>query len=254
MSAFLGYLFTAGGVVAVFGVAALWALAARTRKLPRRVLLAVTIVYAVLSMHVFAQLASRPLVAGLHPFSSESADGQPRAIVVLGAGAMTVHGREQKLGMVTMTGAARVLETARIARTLPSIPVVSSGGPGPGFDMFPEAEGMRDALVNLGVAPSRIVLESRSFNTHDEAVEVAPMLRSMGADPFVLVTSDIHMRRALAAFRAQGVHPIAAPARDPLDSEPAWLSYVPTRQGLDFGSAIVHEYIGLVYYKLRGWL
>jgi uncharacterized SAM-binding protein YcdF (DUF218 family) len=254
MSALLGYLFTAGGVVAVFALTAIWTLLTPARKGPRRLLLIVTIAYVVLSTHVFPQLASRPLIAGLHPFSADDGRERPRAIVVLGAGAMTVHGREQKLGMVTMTGAARVLETARIARLLESVPVISSGGPGPGFDMFTEAEVMRAALVDLGVPPSRIVLESRSATTHDEAVEVAPMLRSMNADPFVLVTSDIHMPRALAAFRAQGIHPIAAPARDPLDSEPRWLSYVPTRQGLDFGSAIVHEYVGLAYYKLRGWL
>ena len=254
MSAFLGYLFTAGGVVAVFALVASWTLLTPGRKGPRRLLLLITIAYVMFSTHIFPRLASRPLIAGLHPFSVDDARGRPRAIVVLGAGALTVHGREQKLGMATMTGAARVLEAARISRLLPSVPVISSGGPGPGFDMFTEAEVMRDALIELGVAPSRIVLETRSLTTRDEAVEVAPMLRSMDADPFVLVTSDIHMPRALAAFRAQAIHPIAAPARDPLDSEPQWLSYVPTRQGLDFGSAIVHEYIGLGYYKLRGWL
>src|ERR1035437_185643 len=113
---------------------------------------------------------------------------------------------------------------------------------------------MRVALVQLGVPADRIVLESGSVNTHDEAVLVAPMLRALRVDHVVLVTSDIHMRRSLATFRSAGIAPVPAIATDPLNSESRIQSLIPTIEGLRFTSAVVHEYVGFVYYSLRGWI
>jgi len=51
--------------------------------------------------------------------------------------------------------------------------------------------------------------------THDEAVLVAPMLKRLGVQRTILVTSAIHMPRSLGTFRAAGVDAIPAPALDP---------------------------------------
>ncbi len=47
----------------------------------------------------------------------------------------------------------------------------------------------------------RIVLESRARSTFENAIESAPIIYSMGCKSIVLVTSDYHMRRALAIFK-----------------------------------------------------
>ena len=104
------------------------------------------------------------------------------------------------------------------------------------------------------VPADRIVLESTSRDTHDEAVLVGPMLRALRAQHVVLVTSEVHMRRSIASFRAAGIDAVPAIARDPLNFESRAKSFVPTTEGLRFSSGVAHEYIGLVYYWLRGWI
>jgi uncharacterized SAM-binding protein YcdF (DUF218 family) len=70
----------------------------------------------------------------------------------------------------------------------------------------------------------------------------------------VLVTSDIHMRRAIATFRGAGMTAVPAIAEDPLNSQSRIRTFIPTTEGLRFTSFVVHEYVGLVYYAARGWL
>ncbi len=249
-------LFSVTGFVVALAIGVVWLLAApRTSSGPRRWLVVVLVFYALASTDAFVRLVARPLVAGLHQFDRGDAPPGTRAVVVLGGGSFTVHGREQRLGALYGTSASRVLEGARVYRLLDTPTVISSGGARPSRDLFPESIVMRDALVVLGVPASHVVLESESRNTHDEATLIAPMLRQMHAETFVLVTSEQHMRRSLGTFRRVGLNPIPAIALDPFESsEPTWRSYVPTPQGLDFGGEVAHDYIGLVYYSLRGWM
>src|SRR6185295_8970327 len=91
---------------------------------------------------------------------------------------------------------------------------------------------LRDAMVTLGVPAARLIVETESRDTHDEAVIVAPMLRNLDVEHVVLVTSGTHMRRSLGTFRAQGIRAIPAIARDPLTAI-AWSDWVlPSDLGL----------------------
>jgi uncharacterized SAM-binding protein YcdF (DUF218 family) len=253
MARLIQYVVSIGGLVWCLAAGVVWMLVAPNSRKPRAFLVLVSALYTLGSMHAVTRVASRPLVAGFRPFASTDAPQGVGAIVVLGAGTVTVPGRNQRIGILNLAGAARVLEAADVYRSLGSPWVISSGGTAHGRDLIPEAETMRDALVELGVPADRILLERMSNTTHDEALLVAPMLRSLHADPFVLVTSDVHMRRSLSTFRRAGVHPIPAIARDPLDLQSRWRSFVPTQQGIDAAGEVVHEYIGIAWYTLRGW-
>ena len=230
-----------------------WLIAAPASRWPRRALVALLVVYMVLSVHAISRVASWSLRQGFHAFEPADAPAAPRAIVLLGTGAHTVHGRSGKLGVLTLGGASRVLETVRVFRALNEPLIVSSGGPPNGYDMIPESEIMKAALVQLGVPVDRIVLESESHVTHDEAVITARILRERGITSCIIVTSDLHMRRAVASFRHEGLDAHPAIARDPLDSQRRWLSFLPTPQGLDYSRDVVHEYVGLLWYWWRGW-
>ena len=112
---------------------------------------------------------------------------------------------------------------------------------------------MRDAMIRFGVPASRILVEDRSRTTRDEAVLIAPMLRSLNVDHVILVTSDFHMRRSLGAFRAVGIPAIPAIARDPFLSYP-WSRWIlPSSHGFELTSAVVHEVGGIGFYAARGW-
>jgi uncharacterized SAM-binding protein YcdF (DUF218 family) len=112
---------------------------------------------------------------------------------------------------------------------------------------------MRDALVALGVPGARIKLESLSRNTHDEAVLLSPVLHSLNIEHLVIVTSDVHMRRSLGIFRAQGWDAIPAIAPNPDATLARAERWRPTLEGLSLSGRVVHEMLGIPYYWARGW-
>jgi len=222
---------------------------------PRRWLTAVVILYCAGSMRVVPWVLSRPLVYGFHHFSSHDVAPDLTAIVLLGGGGFTVHGPPgPHIGVLDLSSAARVLEAAYVYRLLGSPWIISSGGRPEGVETEPIAAIMRMALVQTGVPADRIVLEASSKTTRDEAVLVAPMLQATGVTRIVLVTSDVHMRRSLAAFRGVGIDAVPAIAEDPWNYESRIRSFIPSTQGLQFTNAVVHEYVGLLYYAARGWM
>jgi uncharacterized SAM-binding protein YcdF (DUF218 family) len=222
---------------------------------PRRWLTAVLVVYLAFSVHAIGTITSWPLRRGFRPFSAADVPPGRNAIVLLSAGSRTVHSRgTDKVSVLNLAGTARVIEAVRVFRTMDSPWIVSSGAATGGRGTAPESETMKTALIQLGVPADRILLESASRTTRDQAVLTAAMLRSLGVSSFVLVTSDGHMRRALATFRHEGLRPVPAVARDPLESQWMGLEWLPTQQGMEFAQAIVHEYIALAWYKARGWI
>jgi uncharacterized SAM-binding protein YcdF (DUF218 family) len=248
------YLVSVGGFALLALIAVVWMLARPKSNRARRTVAVIVVVYVAASVRVVPWLASRPLVFGMHPFTRADAAPGSAAIVLLAAGAFTVHGPYQRLAVLDQESAARVLEAAYVFRLCTSAWIISSGGAPAGYDLEPNAEVMRDALVHLGVPRERIFLESTSTTTRDEAVLVGPILRTLHPDRVLLVTTDIHMRRALGAFRAAGIDAQPAFSQDPLNSQSRLRSFIPTLDGLRFTRAVVHEYAGLVEYGLRGWL
>lgn len=242
------------GVVLGLLVGVVWMWIAPASRAPRRWLTMLLIVSLALSVHDFSRLLSWPLRRGFATFSKHDAPNEPYAVVVLGAGARTIHGQTQKLGVLTQTGAARVLEASRVFHLLGEPWIVSSGGRPAGTDMIPESEVMKAALLELGVPAGKILLESESRVTRDEAIFTAQMLRDRGITTCIVVTTDLHMPRALATFRHEGLHVLPAAARSPTASQARRKSWMPSAQGLEFSQQVLHEYIGFAWYAIRGWM
>jgi len=243
---------TGFALLALAGVA--WLAARPHARGPRRWLAGVVLFYCAASIRAVPWILSRPLVSGFHHFSGSDVTPDMTMIVVLGSGSFTVHGAEERMGVFDVSGAARVLEAAYIYRLIGSPWILSSGGTSGGFMTHPSALTMRNGLVQLGVPVERILLEASSQTTRDEAVLIAPMLRAMHVTRIVLVTSDLHMRRSIGTFRAVGLDPVPAIAENPMKNQSRLKSFIPTPEGLEFTSGVVHEYVGLMYYAARGWL
>ena len=99
-----------------------------------------------------------------------------------------------------------------------------------------------------------VIEESQSRSTRDQAMLIAPILRSRHSPRFVLVTSPTHMRRSLAVFRAAGFDPVAslAPVRSEHVRPPRW--FMPNDDSFSLSDAAVYDYLALAYYWSRGWL
>jgi uncharacterized SAM-binding protein YcdF (DUF218 family) len=182
--------------------------------------------------------------------SVETAD----AIVALGGGVgrATPPRRHPDLS----GGADRVWHAARLykARVAPTLLVTGGAPPGVSGTAAPA---MQEVLESFGVPPDSVLLESKSNTTHGNALYTARICAERGIDRIVLVTSAAHMRRALAAFRttapALDIRPAATDhqaVRDPF----TLLSLVPSADELQLSTTAFHEYVGYLYYQLRGWI
>jgi len=112
----------------------------------------------------------------------------------------------------------------------------------------PEAAVFAQEARRLNIPAGDILLEKKSQNTHEQAVEVKKMADSMQWKSILLVTSSSHMKRALMAFENLGFKIYPAPA-DPYEK------YTDDPMGrLCLFPVLTHEYAGIVYYKIRGWI
>ena len=129
------------------------------------------------------------------------------AVIVLGAG---VNGETPSLILWSrITAAAAYLEGH------PDVPVVLSGGQGPG-EAISEAACMRRELTARGVEEDRLLLEDRSTSTAENFAFSKELLEAHGIDTdtavIAVVTSDFHCFRAHLIARRAGLTVIDVPA------------------------------------------
>lgn len=184
------------------------------------------------------------------------------AIVILG-GALRQQLPPRPMVEVMESG-DRVLYGAQLYRQRKAPLVILSGGRiawlGGGT---PESNDMAELLAVLDVPASAIVQDPDSLNTYENAVNVHKLLQERGLNRVLLVTSAAHMPRSMKIFQKQGIEAIAAPTdflvTDDTASSPALfqerlLNVLPEAERLDQFTRSLKEYIGVIVYRLRGWL
>ena len=253
MSALLNELFSVSGITICWLVAALWLWRRPSSSGARRFLLVTAVGASGASIFAVPFGISRLLTHGYRQFSASDVVPGTTVVVVLGAGNKFVAGWSEHVTVTMPVEAERILEAHRVFQLISPAWIISSGGrEDPSDPANPSSTVMRAELVRLGVPPERILLESASRDTYDEAVLIAPMLRTLVAQQLVLVTSDTHMRRSLGAFRAVGWN--AVPAIAPDHARPPELLWwvLPSSLGLEWSAKVMHELAGIPYYWLRG--
>ena len=108
----------------------------------------------------------------------------------------------------------------------------------------------------LGYPRARLTLERESNSTFEAAVNSVRILREKGVDvnSLYLVTSALHMARASATFRAQGIEVIACPT-DFRWVRPRWYeALIPQLSALGKTTDVWHEFLGYIVYFVSGKL
>ena len=114
---------------------------------------------------------------------------------------------------------------------------------------------MRTLLTDWGVPSDSILSEANSANTYQNATNTAALMKKHGFDRVLLVTSALHMRRALATFRSTGVTAIpVATDYQVVETTRTLLDFAPSAEALNGSTAAVHEYVGHLVYVWRGWI
>jgi uncharacterized SAM-binding protein YcdF (DUF218 family) len=235
--------------------AALWLWFRPSSPTARRCLITCATCYALASSHAVGTALEQRLGAGFSPLDRSAVPAGLTAVVVLGSGGYTTRGWDgTPLSVLDPWAASRILEAARVFRLVdPAWILVSGGLPDRRGHDEPTDVMMQRALAGLGVPSERIRTDTRSRDTRAEAAALAPILRSLGATNTILVTSRVHMRRAVGTFRAQGVSVMPAPAPDRQIHLPWPMPFIPTEAGLSATATAAHEAAGIAYYALRGW-
>jgi uncharacterized SAM-binding protein YcdF (DUF218 family) len=128
------------------------------------------------------------------------------AVVVLGSS----HNSNPNLpAVMQLSGSAlfRLEEGLRIARANPNAILLVSGYAG--SDPRPHADVMREAAIELGMTPAKILTFPEARDTEDEAKMMAPYLKGLRV---ALVSEASHLTRAMVFFQNIGLEPIPAPA------------------------------------------
>lgn len=187
------------------------------------------------------------------PPADPAASPSAGAIVVLGGS--VAPGVPPRRGPELVDASDRILHAARLYRTGKAPLVVASGGRLP-WNRAPRSEAaeIADLLVEWGVPRAAIVEEGSARTTSENAAATAKLLRARGVRRLLLVTSSIHMRRALATFRAEGLEPVASPC-DLLvvpEGTRSALDWLPRPEALARTQNALREYLGLAYYRVTG--
>jgi uncharacterized SAM-binding protein YcdF (DUF218 family) len=143
--------------------------------------------------------------------------------------------------------AVRLFKAGKVRRILVSggnIPWVSGGAP--------EAELMRDYLIEFGVPIDAIEIAGQSQNTYQNAREIVAMWAGGQFRSALLVTSAAHMPRAMAVFRKAGlpVEPSPTDVRAVPPNEATLLDWLPHAGALEQTTQAIREWIGLFVYRL----
>ena len=186
------------------------------------------------------------------------------AIVVLSSDAGPAH-PPQPAAWVDGATANRLLYAVKLYREGKSRVIILSGGQLPWTRQLPPlSASMAEVIQIMGVPPSAMIQEAGSANTYENAANVKGILKARKFRQVLLVTSAIHMPRALALFKHQGIDAIPAPC-DFVSTPQAWigatsdlealaLSAMPTADALMGTTSGLKEVIGAAVYHLAGLL
>lgn len=169
-------------------------------------------------------------------------------VIVLGAGhsnapGFAVHDRLSEPAL------KRLLEGVRIKQQLPQAKLICSGYSASGRQS--QAEVLAEMAIQLGISPQDTLLQPTAHNTEAEARAYSQRFSS--TIPLVLVTSALHMSRAVYWFKHYGLAPIPAPTNHLVMPDPGYESFAwkPSTNKIDMSAKLLHEYAGMRYAKWK---
>ncbi|MDP2077265.1 MAG: ElyC/SanA/YdcF family protein [Sulfuricurvum sp.] len=200
---------------------------------------------SLLSYSPFSALLLLPLESAYT--KAELTNTPAKYIHVLGSGHVSNPDipLSSEIGLISL---ARLNEGVSLYKTHENMKMIFSGYGG--RDPVSNARKNSQMAIALGVNPKDIILLEKPQDTQEEAIAAKKII---GNQPLILVTSASHMVRALALFRKEGIEVIPAPTDfQAKGNDTLW--QFPSADGLGRCEAAFHEYLGLGWGRLKGYL
>ena len=158
-------------------------------------------------------------------------------------------------GRIALNSAAeRMIVPVGLMQRNPQLRLLFTGGEGNLIkDAMTEADRAKIFFDSMGVDPKRVIYESRSRTTFENAVLSAQLPGVDHRQPWLLLTTAAHMPRSLAAFRKAGwnISPYGVDYRTAQQVD--WTGFSLAR-GAEKWHYALHEMIGYWAYRLTGRL
>lgn len=250
-SKIFGFLAAPSNLIILIGVAGIALLPTRYFVVGRRLIIASLLLIVVIGILPIGVVLTVPLEARFPRW--DPARGAPTGIVVLGGAVSPILSAVHRQ-VALNDSAERITAAVELARKYPNARIVFSGG---NASLFPgrlrEATFAARQFEDLGLPPGRVELEPESRNTEENAVFTKRIVEPKPEERWLLVTSAMHMPRAVGVFRQAGF-PVEA---YPVDYRSAgWrdLRLIPTSfvGGLNRTDRAAHEWVGLLAYWIAG--
>ena len=204
-------------------------------------------------------LAIFPLGAWLlYPLESRFPTNPPLpdrvdGIIVLG-GSVIANRSKQWGQLETNRYQERLDNFILLAKRYPQARLIFTGGNATIYPDEPtEADRVKQFLVQSGIAPARLMLEKRARNTAENGKYSLLLAKPGPQEKWILITSALHMPRAVGVFCRLGWRVIPYPVDHQTDG--AKDLYSPGYNLLghaDLLAQALHEWIGLIAYYLSG--
>lgn len=186
--------------------------------------------------------------------ANNSSDPEPIQAIVVLAGGIRYYSPEYGGDDIALRTLGRLRYAAQLARRS-GLPLLVSGGSGDSERDNALTEGvmMQRMLQSEFVLTNPVWVEDRSQNTQENALYSSRILRSNSVNRVLLVTTAMHMARAVMAFRRNGIDVVAAPTLffseqpEPLDID----SWIPSVPAIEITRYALHEWLGRIWYRLQ---
>ena len=251
LSKTLGILLLPTDFLIFVGIAGAILLATRWAPLGRRLMVASLLLLAICGFSPLGNWLLYPLESRFPAW--DAARGAPDGIVVLGgsidADVSAAH------GVAVVRGAAdRIVAAAALARQYPNARIVFTGGSSSLIANDPrEADYAAEVFERLGVPRERLTMERRSRNTEENAEFTKAIAAPKNGERWLLVTSAYHMPRSVGLFRKAGFAVEPYPVDWRVGNRADLLRFSAfALEGLQRTDLAVHEWIGLLAYRLTG--
>lgn len=189
----------------------------------------------------------------------ESLNNENSLIVILGSGIQVIKNNENSEPLVELSDTAlqRLNHGICVFRKTGSN-IVLSGGVVPLRPEISEAQVMKKNLMVWGVPEEKIFLETLSRNTNENALNSINIADERIKKIF-LVTSALHMKRALSSFNKavktekREMEIIPQPCDFKVERENFSIySFLPSSANLEHLQFLIHEILGGLFYGIRG--
>jgi len=226
----------------------------KKREISRKLLL-----FNVLSLLFFTNpfIANSLMKSWETPALSAASIQKPYDVGIVLGGSMRYFDRSTNR-VVYSSSVDRLIQALQLYHDKKINKILLSGGSGfVNFQEWKESGLLSEVLLKSGVKQEDIILENNSRNTAENATMSADILKkSIPNGRFLLITSAFHMKRSLLCFKKAGlpVDPFPVDVRSGGDIYTIDRLIQPDAENITTWDIIIHEWVGIVMYKLMGYI